>query len=255
MQLSLCLVVWGFCFSKGKPTIPLWASKCFFSCCFQQRGVASPAQLWCHGMPSMDAVAPLNPQKREELSLFCLHSKHRQVFGGSVFIQVFGKAQSVPAMAPGGSGPGFLSWTQHNLKQLWVALARGICTLPLPGWNFGSCAQRFWHRWGAELRDNGRDSFFILAWTQSSHLWSQGGVSTKLLLNYPGKKLPNFEVNPLENTEARSPEGKQTASAQLMCLISRIYHLALLLFRMCPLAPSLVALWPQVQSHRGDERL
>lgn len=72
-------------------------------------------------------------------------------------------------------------------------------------------------------------------------------------MNYPGKKLPNFEVNPLENTEAHSPEGKQTASAQLMCLIPRIYHLALLLFRMCPLAPALVALWPQVRTHRGDE--
>lgn len=74
-------------------------------------------------------------------------------------------------------------------------------------------------------------------------------------MNYPGKKLPNFEVNPLENTEAHSPEGKQTASAQLMCLIPRIYHLALLLFRMCPLAPALVALWPQVRTHGGMRAL
>lgn len=70
-----------------------------------------------------------------------------------------------------------------------------------------------------------------------------------LLLNYPGKTnkqtLPNFESNPSENTQPRSPEGEQTASAQLSCLISGIY----LSFGSSALQD--VSLWLRVWWHCG----
>lgn len=75
-----------------------------------------------------------------------------------------------------------------------------------------------------------------------------------LLLKSSREEL-NFEANLLENTQPCSPEGTKPAIPQLMCLISKIviYHFALLLFRLCHLAPFItfihVALCPQVHMH------
>lgn len=138
MQVSLS-AGWfgGFVFPRGSPQFPFGPVNVSLTAAFSRGVMAQPCTALSHGIPSMDAVTPLSPQSRKELRQFCLHSKHWQVFEGSVFIQVFGKAQSVPAMAPGGSGPGFLPW---NTTQPTAALG-GFGTRHLPS---PSAWMEFW---------------------------------------------------------------------------------------------------------------
>lgn len=182
MQVPLCLVVFGFSFSKGNPIhFPFGSANVYLTV---QSPFLSAEGSWlspCGAAGSQHSSLPalipwkcpawmewlLWTSRRERLSLFCLHNNHRQVLGAlfypgyggrhtvslpwhldalaPCFCPAWGTAQPKPAV--GGSGMRHLP-SPPACTELWEthAVHRGCGTSE-----------------GGELRDNSRASSFIPA--------------------------------------------------------------------------------------------
>lgn len=164
MQVPLCLVVFGFSFSKGNPIhFPFGSANVYLTV---QSLFLSAEESWlspCGAAGSQHSSLPaliswkcpawlewlLWTSGRERLSLFCLHNNHRQVLGALFYPGHGGRHRSVPAVAPGRSGPVFLPCLGHSTTQtscgwLWhEAPALSPCLHRALG--DPRCAQRLWH--------------------------------------------------------------------------------------------------------------